>query len=670
MPGVIKAVISDFNYKKIFSSKTAAPKRFYSVVIAVDVSYSMNGHTSECMIATLLAFILALRKIEIENFSILTFGQCVRLIKLENQQFDASVIYTLFNNLRFDNDYLTRDSEAIEVAISLLRNGSMTSGTKRIFVFTDGYSSSKKKLIKTLKKADDLDIQVIGVAVGFDQPYVRNVYKMYIHAALPVDFHQALEALYSDTSKDQINFNQFNNDIYTEEDLNFDDINDLLANFDSNRVFTEYLSKLDDELNIQFEQTGHSVSEMSVDVCFCLDSTGSMLPWFDEIKRQILFLADQNKLSKKLKDAFPNVKFFFNFGILAFKDICDKDQFEKEFMSPKNTTDHRNFINFVHNLSCGGGGDIPEDILGALKHVTTDKWESFWKSNIRFIILITDAPDHNLVNNTLQNANLIQNAINQIKLKNIQFFSVKIHPQTTFMESEFLKVYNKSDNFRNDYNMKLIDLSSKMNVVDVSSHFIFLLDESGSMSNQKWNELKMAYNTFLDDKKSMQTCTDVISIITYNDSARVICTAQSVETSPKELNFLSGGTNFLNAFKAVDDNQIILKSNANPIIVFMTDGLADDPSAYLLTLMKKYENRNLKIYAILFGNDLSGKKVLENIAKIGKTENYKTALDGSKLYQTFKEIPNAENQVMDEMVKSFTEIITSEIETTIAVDYL
>lgn len=43
LPGLIKAVITDFNYKKFFAAKKAGGKRNYSVVIALDVSLSMNG---------------------------------------------------------------------------------------------------------------------------------------------------------------------------------------------------------------------------------------------------------------------------------------------------------------------------------------------------------------------------------------------------------------------------------------------------------------------------------------------------------------------------------------------------------------------------------------------------------------------------------------------------
>lgn len=43
LPGLIKAVITDFNYKRYFATKTAGGKKVYAVVLLLDVSLSMNG---------------------------------------------------------------------------------------------------------------------------------------------------------------------------------------------------------------------------------------------------------------------------------------------------------------------------------------------------------------------------------------------------------------------------------------------------------------------------------------------------------------------------------------------------------------------------------------------------------------------------------------------------
>ena len=76
--GLIKAVITDFNYKKFFSAKLAGGKRAYCVSIALDVSLSMNGHFAQCAVDTLVCLIASLRRIGVENFSLVLFGENVR----------------------------------------------------------------------------------------------------------------------------------------------------------------------------------------------------------------------------------------------------------------------------------------------------------------------------------------------------------------------------------------------------------------------------------------------------------------------------------------------------------------------------------------------------------------------------------------------------------------
>lgn len=81
LPGLIKAVISDFNYKKFFSIKAAGGKRMYSVSLVLDVSLSMNGHLANCAVESLVILISALQRVGIESFSIILFGEAVQYVK-------------------------------------------------------------------------------------------------------------------------------------------------------------------------------------------------------------------------------------------------------------------------------------------------------------------------------------------------------------------------------------------------------------------------------------------------------------------------------------------------------------------------------------------------------------------------------------------------------------
>lgn len=80
LPGLIKAVITDFNYRKFFSVKAAGGKRIYSVSLVLDISPSMSGHFMKCSFESLTMFIEALQAIGVEAFSIVVFGKSVRYV--------------------------------------------------------------------------------------------------------------------------------------------------------------------------------------------------------------------------------------------------------------------------------------------------------------------------------------------------------------------------------------------------------------------------------------------------------------------------------------------------------------------------------------------------------------------------------------------------------------
>ncbi|CAF0989470.1 unnamed protein product, partial [Brachionus calyciflorus] len=660
LPGLIKAVISDFNYKKIFSMKTGRPIRAHSLVIAVDISYSMSGHVSECVIEVLFAFLFSLLRMEIENFSIVLFGEKVKLIKHETQPFDASVFFVLINSLKFDKDYSTRDSDAIDIAMSLLRNSNLN-GTKKIFVFTDGYSSCRSKLKRSLKLADCLDIETIGISIGFDKPGLSETYNMFIHSAFPFSFHEALRSFYENG---EFGINFVKEEIYTETDI--DDLIPILNNFENNKVFNDIFVNFEIEREASLVQT--QSSKFSVDICFCLDCTDSMTPWFSEIKKQILYLTHRGGIQKQIKNKFPDIDITFNLALIGFRDVLDKNRYEKMNF----TQDIRDFEIFLNNLQSFGGGDLPEDVLGGLKCALE---EFSWSSKAKFLILITDAPPHGLAFSSLKddypnlnNLDKVKESIGKIRDKNIEFLSIKLSKETNKMENLFIEYY---DDLKLNKKMEVIDICSQDQIEKASIHYIFILDESESMVGKPWSDLMNAYNGFLQDKVNSQNSFNYFSLITYNTDSNVHFIGRTLDQIFNvTINQRSGATKFTQAFKTVDERNVINSVEAKPVIIFMTDGQAEDPTEYVDMMMKKYKNLYLKIHTVLFGQNQSGKVILDKIAKVGETREAKTALTGEDLYNTFQIIGNENNKVLDAMVKKFAEKISEQIETKIALEYL
>ena len=133
LPGLIKAMTPEWSYEKIFSAKLVGRTREHAVCLVLDVSTSMFGTLSSGSIDGLIVFIGALRKLSLENCGVIVFGKDVRLIKTNEQSWNAASLATLRSELQFHDDDETRDADALEAGIDLLSHCSVRGEKKAWF---------------------------------------------------------------------------------------------------------------------------------------------------------------------------------------------------------------------------------------------------------------------------------------------------------------------------------------------------------------------------------------------------------------------------------------------------------------------------------------------------------------------------------------------------------
>ena len=115
----------------------------------------------------------------------------------------------------------------------------------------------------------------------------------------------------------------------------------------------------------------------SVDIVLCMDTTGSMKPYINEVRKMLI--PRMREIIAEFKD--------FRIGMVLFKD------YYSEYLN-KVIPFTRDFALFQRNLNAiqpRGGGDIPEAVYEAL-HEGADKFP--WAAESRLLILIGDAPPH------------------------------------------------------------------------------------------------------------------------------------------------------------------------------------------------------------------------------------------------------------------------------------
>lgn len=131
----------------------------------------------------------------------------------------------------------------------------------------------------------------------------------------------------------------------------------------------------------------------NVDICFCIDKTGSMGPIINTVKKNALNLYQDvlNSLISKNKHVSQ-----FRIRVIWFGDyIADETpMLISKFLTMPDDLDK--FETFVKSVKPDGGGDAPEDGLEALAYAIRSDWvKTGWKKR-HIIALFTDAPAHEL----------------------------------------------------------------------------------------------------------------------------------------------------------------------------------------------------------------------------------------------------------------------------------
>lgn len=132
----------------------------------------------------------------------------------------------------------------------------------------------------------------------------------------------------------------------------------------------------------------------NIDICLCIDKTGSMRPIIDTVKHNALNLYTDIKSSLESKGKHVDR---LRIRVIWFGDYIadgDKAMIGSPFLTMPG--DMAQFQEFVNGVTAHGGGDVPEDGLEALAYAMRSDWcKDGWKRR-HIIALFTDAPAHDL----------------------------------------------------------------------------------------------------------------------------------------------------------------------------------------------------------------------------------------------------------------------------------
>lgn len=255
---------------------------------------------------------------------------------------------------------------------------------------------------------------------------------------------------------------------------------------------------------------------------------------------------------------------------------------------------------------------------------------------------------------------MLVQVIKKIKDKHIDLMFCRLKRDYTLKMEQAIRSYY--DDAKENKRLATTDLFDASNTSEVLYHFVMVLDESGSMSGQPWSELMRAYMNFLSQRCDDQHPGDKISVITFNDAPYVQITLADIRAAQRNLNYRSGGTSFAPAVQAA--SQVIGQGDPSlrPIVIFMSDGQADDATSTVSSLHSQYQARGLKFNTVAFGSG-AGTTLLQSMANAGGGQLF-TASSGIQLSECFAAIGQqcrATQGLVDMLSKKISEMIATKI---------
>lgn len=178
----------------------------------------------------------------------------------------------------------------------------------------------------------------------------------------------------------------------------------------------------------------------SLDLLFIMDTTFSMEKYLDQLKDKILLMI------QKINEACPQCEIFL--GFIGYKDYCDKKKGD-EYIDIDFSKNYNKVRNTIKNIKALGGGDVAEDVAGAIKMGVAKSW----KSEMRCAVFITDSPCHGEKYHKMKNSDDypngdpsgldIEQLVYDLASKNVFVFAFELTEHTSIMYKKFKLIFEK-----------------------------------------------------------------------------------------------------------------------------------------------------------------------------------------------------------------------------------
>ena len=210
------------------------------------------------------------------------------------------------------------------------------------------------------------------------------------------------------------------------------------------RNINQKLTQLKNDFSILSEYEKTIFKDTTLDIMFIMDITGSMGMWLKEAKENITNIIDEifeNNPGSQIRVSF-----------VGYRDFTEMNELQGHYVSLDFTKDINDVKKFISSIDCFGGGDEPEDVVGAFNIALNMNWVS----DARYAVLVCDAPCHgkkyhNITYDKFMDGDpkglILEDFIRDFKKKNITLYCIEINDSTKIMFNIMKDIYNNDSMF-------------------------------------------------------------------------------------------------------------------------------------------------------------------------------------------------------------------------------
>ena len=237
------------------------------------------------------------------------------------------------------------------------------------------------------------------------------------------------------------------------------------------------------------------------DVLYVVDATASMSPYIIAAKEET------KNISAELRKTYPDM--MFKYGYVFYRDPIDSKSDIHEFIDL--TDDVNSLPEKIGKIQAKGGGDLPEDWVGAYKIVNE---KISWRNGNKVIIHLADAGAHGklftLNDKYPEEEEKLIKEIEKCALKDINIFGYIIEDDARNSFNELSKIYrskggsfeisdfllpNQFNNMMNaPYSMNNMMMNSNMNMMNAPPYSMNNMMMNNNMMNAPLSMNNMMMN--------------------------------------------------------------------------------------------------------------------------------------------------------------------------------